>query len=358
MIKYFCLFFLFLTTAVKSPGQSDNYRLHHKVYTTDDGLSSRFIQDIYQDTRGFIWVSSDYGVNRFDGQKFEVYNQGKYKLQSDNINEIREDQAGNLWFINRDLFFKDDVLSWRKVSIDVLNYYENTIVSIEEYLGEAPPFNWSNVVRIEQDESYSLWITTRAGKVYRYTDHFTEVPIESDLITGGVLSPLPDSAGFIILGIDRIIKLNEQRELVYEVDLKGHIISFLANTNGHIFLIVDGYRIIYEIDNKGQLTLLTGEGVESDQEFKVGRFGKDSKGRIWLEGLDDGKLTLYEDGRSVLDSELNKFTIGENVNNRHDFFGDIDGGIWYGDLNGLNYISLNKAGFTSYFRDFRFYSFY
>jgi len=299
MIKYFSLFFLFLVTAVKSPGQSDTYMFHHDLYTTDDGLSSRFIQDIYQDSRGFIWVSSDYGVNRFDGQRFEVYNQGKYNLQTDNINEIREDQAGNLWFIKRNIYFKNGVQSWRKISIDVLDYHRNIILSIEDYLDENPPFNWSSVARIEQDELYNLWVTTVEGKIYCYTDHFAEVPIDPSLTAGGVLYPLPD-AGFVILGTDRIIRLNEQSELVYEVDFERKIIDFFSNENGQLVLVTDLERILYTIDNKGQIALFAGEGVELGQELRVGRIGKDSKGRIWLEEQEN-KITLYEEEKYVLD---------------------------------------------------------
>jgi len=70
-------------TVVTLSGQSGDYMFYHNTYTTDDGLSSRFLQDIYQDSRDFIWVSSDYGVNQFDGEKFKVYNQVGYNLKTD-----------------------------------------------------------------------------------------------------------------------------------------------------------------------------------------------------------------------------------------------------------------------------------
>ncbi len=344
------MFFLFLVTVVKSPGQSDTYMFHHEIYTTDDGLSSRFIQDIYQDSRGFIWVSSDYGINRFDGQKFEVYNQGKYKLQTDNINEVREDQAGNLWLINRDFYFRNGVKAWRKVSVDILNYYENTIVPIEEYLKEAPPFKWSSVLQIEQDKSFNLWITTKEGKVYRYTDHFTEISIEPDLIKGGVLYSLSDS-GFLILATNHIIKLNERLEFVYKVDFKIRLGKVVSTENGQIFLVTDSERIVYELDNQAHIKLFKRESLASEQGLMVHRFGTDAQGRIWIEGEEDSQITVYQNGSSVLDADLNRFVVEESVNNRFDFFGDQSGGIWYSDRNGLNYISLNKPGFKSYFRE-------
>ena len=39
-------------------------------YTTREGLSHNHIHDICQDSNGFIWISTEYGLNRFDGTSF------------------------------------------------------------------------------------------------------------------------------------------------------------------------------------------------------------------------------------------------------------------------------------------------
>ena len=41
-----------------------------KVYTTDMGLSSSLINQIFQDQQGFVWVATEYGLNKFDGLRF------------------------------------------------------------------------------------------------------------------------------------------------------------------------------------------------------------------------------------------------------------------------------------------------
>lgn len=339
------MFFMFLMTVVTLPGQSDTYRFYHKVYTTDDGLSSRYIQDIYQDSRNFIWVSSDYGVNRFDGQKFKVYNQGKYKLSTDNINQIREDKRGNLWFISRTPIWENGVRYWSKITVDILDNDKDEIVSLEEYIGKDLPFEWSTVVRIDQDESYVLWLTTKEGKVYRYTDEFIEYPIGAHLKDGGVIYPLLDS-GLLILGPGKIIKLNTNGTLVYELDATIGVKKVFSTTTGQIFLISDK-RLLYQIDNKGHLSLYEGDVAEPGQKLETKRFGIDSRSRLWVQGLDD-KISLYEKGDLILNAELERFNLKESGTGRISFVGDKSGGIWYSDVNGLNYISLNKSGFTPY----------
>ena len=56
--------------ALASPvlGQSDLSDFTH--YTTRDGLSNSHIRGICQDSNGFVWISTDYGLNRFDGTSF------------------------------------------------------------------------------------------------------------------------------------------------------------------------------------------------------------------------------------------------------------------------------------------------
>lgn len=49
-------------------GQTDLSAFTH--YTTRDGLSNSHINGISQDSNGFIWISTDYGLNRFDGTSF------------------------------------------------------------------------------------------------------------------------------------------------------------------------------------------------------------------------------------------------------------------------------------------------
>ncbi|WP_373846720.1 two-component regulator propeller domain-containing protein, partial [Bacteroides heparinolyticus] len=44
-----------------------------KFYSTENGLSSSLINQLFQDSKGFIWVATEYGLNRFDGLNFFTY---------------------------------------------------------------------------------------------------------------------------------------------------------------------------------------------------------------------------------------------------------------------------------------------
>jgi signal transduction histidine kinase/ligand-binding sensor domain-containing protein/DNA-binding response OmpR family regulator len=69
-------------------------------YTTDRGLSSSLVNDIYQDSFGFIWASTEYGLNRFDGVKFSSFrhdNSNPSSLNDNFVHVVFEDAEKHLW---------------------------------------------------------------------------------------------------------------------------------------------------------------------------------------------------------------------------------------------------------------------
>ena len=57
------LFFLIFFLSVFSKAQIPFY----KNYTVKDGLPSSETYEVFQDSKGYIWIASDNGVARFDG---------------------------------------------------------------------------------------------------------------------------------------------------------------------------------------------------------------------------------------------------------------------------------------------------
>ncbi len=65
-----------------------------------DGLSQGSIYQILQDRHGFIWLGTQDGLNRYDGQSFKVYRSQPFDTTT--INEgwewdIEEDKDGFIW---------------------------------------------------------------------------------------------------------------------------------------------------------------------------------------------------------------------------------------------------------------------
>jgi len=129
--KYWFVVYVLYLLVAKSIAQ--DYTTYVQTLGLEDGLSSSNISGIIQDSRGFIWIGTAYGLNRYDGTEIKTYTQEESGLCHNRIQTFTEDAAGNLW-INASDFGGE----WHTC---IFNPLEEVFYSIEDYLGTAPPFD-------------------------------------------------------------------------------------------------------------------------------------------------------------------------------------------------------------------------
>ena len=71
-----------------------------ETLSIDEGLSNEYVRTIFQDSKGYMWIGTIDGLNRYDGERITVYNcsiDSENSLSSTYINDIEEDSMGNIW---------------------------------------------------------------------------------------------------------------------------------------------------------------------------------------------------------------------------------------------------------------------
>ena len=63
-----------------------NDDIEFKYVTTADGLSFSQVNDIIRDSRGYLWIATSSGLNKYDGS-----------LPDNNVVRLHEDRFGNIW---------------------------------------------------------------------------------------------------------------------------------------------------------------------------------------------------------------------------------------------------------------------
>lgn len=71
MFRYW-LFIVFLITEIRLQAQQLQSSMFD-LYTKEDGLSDDMVKGMVQDSAGFLWIGTAWGLNRFDGHRFIQY---------------------------------------------------------------------------------------------------------------------------------------------------------------------------------------------------------------------------------------------------------------------------------------------
>lgn len=78
--------------------QTDVFNFEH--LSVEDGLSSSSINSIIQDKKGFLWIGTEEGLNRYDGYSFKIFKndpEDSNSLSHNFIWSLTEDSTGNIW---------------------------------------------------------------------------------------------------------------------------------------------------------------------------------------------------------------------------------------------------------------------
>ena len=78
----------------------DKNSINFESITIDDGLSQSLVEYIYQDSFGYIWIGTNDGLNRYNGNDIKVYKNIKNdtnSISNNMISSIVEDSEQNLW---------------------------------------------------------------------------------------------------------------------------------------------------------------------------------------------------------------------------------------------------------------------
>ena len=110
--------------------QAQDYDLAYQHITTEDGLSNNFATIIIQDQKGFIWLGTQEGLNKYDGYSFKIYksdSEKKYHLNSNHITFLREDVQNNTVWVGT--FTGLSKLHTQSDTIENISFFDKHLVN-------------------------------------------------------------------------------------------------------------------------------------------------------------------------------------------------------------------------------------
>ena len=314
IIKIWMLILLFVFNFGKSSyAQSESLRFEH--LGIEEGLSAESVTAILQDTKGYIWIGTWDGLNKYDGYAFTKYRFDPFdsnSLSSNFIYTIWEDKKhGSIWLGTNDGLCKFDRYS-------------------EKFTRYKPDpkskFFDPNISAINEDRNGMMWIGSFGGGLCRFDRQIGRF-LPDNFGLKGVNSICNDKAGDLWIGSSGLYQLIVQPAKpgkLSEIKIEHHLPD-PANpdslSGGPIFSVF--------ADKEGMLWIATNNGVNSfDKKRKTfKRYQHDPKN---IHSISSNRVDAW---------------FGEN------FAEDHEGNLWIATSVGINKLNRDRSAFTRYNRD-------
>jgi signal transduction histidine kinase/DNA-binding response OmpR family regulator/ligand-binding sensor domain-containing protein len=300
--------------------------LQIRSLTTRDGLSQSEVNNIMQDSYGYIWLSTTDGLNRTDGVSTKVMNLTPKNLQLTQIyGVIQEDNYKNLW-----ISISGDALIHNLIT-------EQTIL-LSETVSELPEFDKNNRLYIHKGTTNTIWITDEYKLLeLEYTS--SEIKIKRTIQTNGkrIRNIFIDKRGTEWVSLwDGLYRIKGKT-----IEKKSELrLTRIYSGDDAVFGISrDGIYMMSYLSNYGNWTKVSGI---------VATALTISQNKLWI-GTERGLHQMHVNQlRSNADAEITKIDIGEQINVKS-LFTDNNNQIWIGvDLGGARILNTNKTKFDHY----------
>jgi len=346
----FLFAFLLWHTSVYGQGGSVKF----SSLTINDGLSQSDVKSILKDRQGFMWFSTDDGLNRYDGYNFTVYRhdpKNKKSLPTNNTTALFEDKAGNLWVGT----------SGRGLSL--YNRDSDSFTTYSSKRNDENTLSSGDVNFIFQDSKNNIWVGTYSGinlldqktktfKRFFYTKNRDDIP------THHMYSMVEDKGGDFWIGTGGgLLEFNYGTGLtkIFTHSVSNSLIDDQINS-----LAKDGYDNLYIGTAGGGLdffdiktkffTHFQHQTYNPNSLVNNNVFALTAAGdkKLWI-GTEDG-LDLFDEDNGTFTSYTSEDKNNSSKNNSIGCILDSGGILWLGTYeSGIRFYDRNLSSFSHYY---------
>ncbi|KAA3617505.1 MAG: hybrid sensor histidine kinase/response regulator [Calditrichaeota bacterium] len=332
--------------------------------SVNDGLSSSDILRIYQDNRGYLWVGTRNGLNKFDGYNFKSFlNEpgDNSSISNSSVFAIFEDKKNRLW------------IGTKSFGLNQYIYETESFKNFSSFLIDSITVKTGSVYAIGEDKKGNLWIGSKNGLFKVDVDslglkkilHYKQEPGKANSLSdNNVRSLYIDSSGIIWIGtknkgLDRFDPetglFNNLRLAPDSLKNWNLVNKIIESRNGFLWLATGRGGLCRLKWRSNEDVLLTRFKHNPDDPSSINHnlirdVLEDKNGVIWV-GTANGLCRVIRNGK--------KTTFKSYISDPNDpstlsyplatsLFLDRSGILWVGTSKGLNKYNPGKVKFTHY----------
>ena len=302
----------------------------------EQGISQSTIEDIFQDSEGYIWLGTNDGLNRYNGYEFKIYNYEEYQnsISHNGITDITEDKYGNIWV---------NTVS----GVNKINKKTEKISNYTEINGKIKEDSTTEII-VTKDNN--ILVGTYEGlNIYNAKeDRFDVILEEKDgILSSCIYSIDEDINGNIWIGTELgLNKLSKDFKVLETYPSESEIYNiFCDDENGFVWAGSDSSGLL-KIDTKTKEVkqyINNIEDLNSLPANQVGAIIRDIKGNLWV-GTTNG-LARYNEKNDSFDVYKNKVYDKNSLvyNDVRSIIEDREGVLWVGTYSGISIFDTESS---------------
>ncbi|HYC84794.1 MAG TPA: two-component regulator propeller domain-containing protein [Chryseosolibacter sp.] len=355
------LFALFLLAIpMLACGQSTPYQFKH--INVNDGLSHNEVLALLKDRRGFLWIGTSSGLNRFDGYTIRVFRndaRDTTSLPNNLVSRLFEMPDGRMGIFSR---------AGLSLYDPVTETFESNLSSFYSQYSIPP----GDILNITTDVNKDFWILHASAGLLKYehasrnTVRFTHVRGNNEsFATDSISSFASDHAGnkWVIHRngiLEKFEITGSTHKVVYRDNFlhtfnKGAIFDYrvVADHDGDLWIFVhnDGKGLFFfNVLEKKFMRFHRGADIGRLNTDLVSSIVQDDTGLLWV-GTDHGGVNIIDKKTFKVQYILNRSeepaSLGQNSVNT--IYRDDEGIMWLGTFKkGISYYHKNLIRFPLY----------
>ncbi|MDA3817761.1 MAG: ATP-binding protein [Prolixibacteraceae bacterium] len=324
------------------------------LFNTGNGrLKHNTVEAVCRDQMGFLWVGTNFGLNRLDGYNTINYTNNSEDTTSISANFIKcvyNDSKNNLWV---------------GTIGGGLNLYDRQNNSFVQFLPSDKKNSISsyNITSIVEDKEGNIWIGTATKQLNKYVvekDSFIVYDLDEydpfNRSLSSIYNLLCDKNGNIWTGLSQgeVYRIKPENEEIQLVSTAGDAdVPDIGSINGIVeldsaILFSTWTGKIYSVDhvNDSVLTLMYrseifDNAVLSEMEKGIGN-------DIWIASRNKGLFHINLDNNNVKKYQFDSSTNGGiGSNGMNDLFLDSSNNLWLAYMdNGIGMVPIRKKMFS------------